>query len=248
MITYSQIESNRFGINVFRSKTNELNIEKLEQELNDNNVDLLILRIPTTTKQQHHKLLNLKYKVLHADSLVYYKHKLIKDSNMVLENNKPFNGLIFKPINNENAVVLNKIIPIIFNNYQNHYYSNPYLDRKKINEGYIEWAKSYIDNSVDKIGWLVFDSISGEICAFATCSHEQENQLCEGILYGVMPNFSGKGTYSSLIKFTKEYFAQLGYSDMIVSTQLQNYAVQKVWHRENFVLFNSWETYHLIKH
>lgn len=240
MINYSEIESKRFGINVFRAKLDYIDVVALEQEIRDSGVDVLILRLPNATKAEHSKLLTMGYQVLHADSLVYYSCSLQK-----VDIKKRCNRLIFELIDDSNISVLDSIIPIIFEGYQNHYYSNPIFDRVKINEGYVEWAKSYNCHSEGRIAWMVKDFDSGYVAAFATCSFDQDKKQCEGILYGVMPEFAGRGIYSDIIRFTQDYFKKLQYETMLVSTQLQNYAVQKVWIRDNFTLSHAFETYHI---
>jgi acyl dehydratase len=60
-----------------------------------------------------------------------------------------------------------------------------------------------------------------------------------------MPNFAGKGIYSDMIKYTQQFFKDGGYSSMWVSTQIQNYSVQKAWLNEGFFLKKSFETYHI---
>jgi hypothetical protein len=78
---------------------------------------------------------------------------------------------------------------------------------------------------------------------FATCSIE--NGEAEGVLYGVMPEASGGGVYSDIIRFTQGFMKDLGVNIMKVSTQVQNYAVQKVWSREGFFITKSLATIHI---
>ena len=56
---------------------------------------------------------------------------------------------------------------------------------------------------------------------------------------------SGGGIYGDLIRHTQADFASRGFSTMLVSTQVNNFAVQKVWAREGFHLFEAWDTYHV---
>ena len=59
-------------------------------------------------------------------------------------------------------------------------------------------------------------------------------------------NIEDRGIYSDQKKKKKNYFKNKGYQTMLVSTQLQNYAVQNVWSKSGFKLSSSWETYHII--
>lgn len=237
-LLYSKSESLRFEANIYRGKQDEVNPNALKKEIIKNNVDISILRLPTSTKNTHSSLLKMGFEVIHADSLVYYFVGLKS-----LQINDFRNDLQFELIDNTNIDVLKSIIPIIFDSYQNHYFSNPFFSPKKINEGYIEWASSYNDVQEGKVSWLI--KKNGAVAGFATCSFDKEQNECEGVLYGVMPDFSGQGIYSDIIRFTQRYFKEQGISKMWVSTQLQNYAVQKVWLREGFFLKKSFETYHI---
>ena len=243
MISFSEIESSRFGLNIYREKFISFNIEEVTEFVSENsNFDIIILRYPTNTLYEHYRLLSLPHsKVIHADSLLYYKALLSSLPISPLRNE-----LIFEEVTPENSGLLQDIIPTIFKGYQNHYFANPILDRKKILEGYIEWAISYADIADGRIAWLVRDKMTYKLSAFATCSYDDNNAECEGVLYGVMPDSSGRGIYSDLIAYSKNYFKNKGYQTMLVSTQLQNYAVQNVWSKSGFKLSSSWETYHII--
>lgn len=237
---HSKVESDRFNMNIYRYSGEKFDNQTLKKEIIRNNIDILILRVSSLTKNNHYKLSSLGFPFLHADTLVYYSVLLKKNKNISL-NNK---DLTFKTVDVSNVHELKKMIPLIFRGYKNHYYSNPAFEHKKINEGYIEWATSFKnDNSENRLAWLVLDK--GITVAFATCSYRLDTNECEGVLYGVLPQHTGKGIYSDMIRFTKNYFANKGFKKMWVSTQIQNYAVQKVWQKEGFKINKSLETYHI---
>jgi acyl dehydratase/GNAT superfamily N-acetyltransferase len=237
-LNFSPIESSRFLMNIHRASLSTFKASEIKNHIIENNVDVLILRLPSSSIATHSNLQNTGFDIIHADSLVYYKSNLEATEVNLLKNK-----LNFVQIDHLNSKKLNEIIPIIFKNYQNHYFSNPFLNKEKIIEGYIEWAKKYSGIEKGKISWLIYSE--DEIAGFATCSFNEQAKECEGVLYGVMPNFSGKGIYSDIIRFTQKYFKEQGYTKMLVSTQLQNIAVQKVWSREGFIIDHSYETYHI---
>ncbi|MEY4539982.1 MAG: hypothetical protein RLZZ306_1739 [Bacteroidota bacterium] len=238
-VLFSDVDSQRFGINVFRATLDAVDIENLKDQINSDEIDLIILRLPSATKDQHSALHQLGYQVIHADTLVYYFCTLNNEITPLR------NDLSFEVISEENKDFLNEIVPIIFKDYTNHYASNPNLDQAKTSEGYIEWAKSYLTTTnPNRISWLVKNG--NVIIGFATCSFNQEKNECEGVLYGVMPEASGKGVYTDIIRFTQSYFKDLGYKTMWVSTQIQNYSVQKAWIKESFLLKKAFDTYHII--
>lgn len=240
---YSLSESKRFKMNIYRESIefqDSICIDGIKSNLINQNVDILFLRIDTLLKYEQFRLTNLGYQIIHCDSLVYYKSTLIPKIKVPLKNK-----LKFIVVDNENCELLKEMIPLIFNNYQNHYYSNPLLDKKDILDGYVEWVISSINKDKnDEITWIVYND-SDDVVAFAKCSFNFQNSSCEGILFGVLPDYSSGGIYTDLIRFTKNYFSDLGIQTMNVSTQLQNYAVQKIWNRENFFMYKSYDTYHI---
>lgn len=239
-LIYSEVDSQRFGKRVFRKVLDEFSVEEIASQVEKDKIDLIILRLPSVTKDKHSELHKLKCQVIHADTLVYYFSALKRTEITPLRNN-----LSFELISKENSKVLDEVVPIIFKDYTSHYASNPYLDKQKISAGYIEWAKSYIAEVQEgRISWLVKQA--DEIIGFATCTFNKEKNECEGVLYGVMPQAAGKGVYTDIIRFTQGYFKDLGYATMWVSTQIQNYSVQKAWIKEEFQLKKAYDTYHLI--
>jgi ribosomal protein S18 acetylase RimI-like enzyme len=241
VFSFSKPDSNRFDINIHRANIETINQNEIYQYIYSNKVDLLILRTPVGNKPEQFLLQKVGYQVLHVDTLVYYFSALNKTTNLTLRNR-----LDFVQISDQNVNILNEIVPEIFSDYKNHYFSNPRLDKTKILEGYIEWAKSYVSNKEnDKISWVA--NLNGVCVGFATCTFNDEKKECEGILYGVLPKYSGKGIYTDLIKFTQEYFKNKDFIIMWVSTQIQNFAVQKTWLNQSFILKKAFDTYHINK-
>jgi predicted acetyltransferase len=237
--TYSQSESNRFGYTILRGQFQAINKEAIQEAALLNLADILILRLPASTKNEQHLLSAAGFPVLHCDTLVYYLCSLATVEVQALRNN-----LSFDLIDNSNADLLNELVPLIFNEYKNHYFSNPWLSKEKIMAGYLEWAKLYVhSHSSSKIAWLV--KLRGTAIGFATCSFNKDTNECEGVLYGVHPDYAGKGIYTDIIRFTQRYFKEKAFKKMWVSTQVQNYSVQKVWAKEGFVLKEAFDTFHI---
>lgn len=173
-INYSEVESKRFGANIYRATLEELKPSVIRSEIVRSNVDVAILRIPSSLENSHSKLSNISNNILHADTLVYYSADLVG-----CEVKKTKNNLIFELVNESNLPSLKTMVPLIFKDYQNHYFSNPFFDRKKILEGYIEWACSYRDFNSGRVSWLV--KKEGEMVGFATCSFDKKSKECVAV-------------------------------------------------------------------
>ena len=237
-LQYSQIESQRFGLCIHRGYFNDIEEGALQSYILNEGVDVLIFRIAAEKQYELAKLNNIALPYLVTDTLVYYRVNLdayqpneLRNQDIEFEKCQPVHGPI-----------IDRLVQEIFAGYTNHYNSNPYLPKQDILAGYQEWARSYIAaDDIGRISWLV--RRKGNPIGFATCSWQGAES--EGVLYGVISEASGGGIYGDIIRFTQNYFKMQGIRFMKVSTQVQNYAVQKVWNREGFVIDQSFLTIHV---
>jgi len=240
ILEYSVSESDRFKMRVFRGTFENIVAQEIQDFIVNNQVDLAIIRIPCDKLSQLYKLDRLGFPFLVADTLVYYYVDLSKYEPRILKNN----NLQFIKCESYHREILNNLVQAIFSSYTSHYDSNPVLPKETILEGYKEWASGYIEG-VDEgeIAWLIQQN--GKYVGFATCGYKEIIHEAEGVLFGVLPEASGAGMYSDIIRFTQGYFKEIGFSLMKVSTQIHNFAVQKVWGREGFTLKNAYNTIHI---
>jgi ribosomal protein S18 acetylase RimI-like enzyme len=239
VIPFSPIESNRFNLNIYRGQLDAIDVAALQNLITTNKADILIIRLPTKSKPSHYKLGALGFNCIHADSLVTYAVHLPSHTIPI----ETVSDLTFELITSHNYSALKQMIPVIFAGYQNHYSSNPFLEKKKITEGYLEWALSHTNNASNKISWYVIKH--GTIAGFANCSFNTAKREAQIVLNGILPEFAGQKLYTYLVRHVETHFKSAGYERLIISTQLQNYSVQKVWIREGFYLIDSHETYHI---
>lgn len=240
-LRYSTVESERFDLRVFRDGVVEhLDADRLRRELSRHEADVYIFRMPVEQQTELYRLNEIGYPFIVADTLVYYTCPLSTYAIRPPRNS----DLDFETCREADVPTLNRLTSAIFERYQNHYASNPAFDRHDVMEGYKEWVRSYVQSvGSERSAFLV--SRAGETIGFATCSFDTNAGVSEGVLYGVMPHASGGGVYSDIIRFTQDFSLKNGFSTMRVSTQIQNYAVQKVWAREGFHLTDAYITIHI---
>jgi len=236
-LNYAPIESRRFGLRIYRGVLDEINPEEILSTILKQNIDVAIISIPAERQDSLSCLQEIGIPYLIADILVYYyvdlkTHKPRESRNKDLE---------FIKCNSQHFEILNKLISEIFSGYKNHYTSNPFLSVDLI-EIYKEWARSYVTNEANgKCGCLV--KRGDRFIGFATCAFEEKES--EIILNGVIPSAASMGVYGDLIKYLQQFYKDNGYSVMKVSTQVHNYAAQKVWSREGFVMKQAFVTVHI---
>lgn len=239
--TYSKADSLRFEQNIYRVQVLDQDFESIFKKFRGMDQSMMIIRFPSDHLRSFNssKLASLPGFI--ADCLVYYRANL--DSLMVSEMQNKIN---FSVWNKNSTPQIQKLINTIFKDYHNHYFSNPDLPPELITAGYSQWMEEFAKaDSLEpaKIGWFCMSN--EEISGFATCNLYSEEKCVEGILYGVMPQFTGHGIYADLIRYTQSYFKSQGYSDFYVSTQVQNISVQRAWIKESFKPEASFLTYHL---
>lgn len=232
-LTLSEVDSDRFGYRIHRMRTSELDTRATEAALRASDCDIAIIRVPASTAGMD----RLRYPVLHADTLVYYVVDLTKHRPVDVRNGH----LEFRPATEADRPRLGALIASTFAGYTSHYHANPHLPPDKILAGYEEWAGGFLDDPDQEVS-LVLDG--DEVVAFA--AWELRGEEAEGVLYGVSPTSSGGGLYGDLIRHTQREALEAGATRMLVSTQVQNFAVQKVWAREGFHMFQAWDTYHVM--
>lgn len=232
------LESQRFGMRVYRGTLEALDGKVLRNQLLRDNVDVAIIRTPGDGQEAASQFERMGFPFLHADVLVYYDLDLTAYSPRPPRNQDLEFVLCHEGLKGELAGLVREI----FSGYRNHYNANPFLPSDKILEGFQEWAVDFgAGGAPGRCAWLV--RRDGAWVAFATCSFAGDT--CEGVLYGVRPDHAGGGLYSDLIRFTQAHFKAEGYALMKVSTQIHNIAVQKVWGREGFALSKCYHTWHL---
>jgi GNAT superfamily N-acetyltransferase len=170
------------------------------------------------------------------DTLVYYSCKLM--SHVPAE---PDAVSVRELAAGEEAAVA-AIAQKAFSGYIGHYHSDPRLERTQCDEVYIDWARRACASTGPAEGVLVA-SAGGVIIAFATMRLNSAEEG-EGVLFGVAPAAQGRGVYRALMRGGMRWCRERGCARMVVSTQITNFAVQKVWTRLGFEPSDALYTFH----
>lgn len=239
-LKFSRPDSDRFGLRVFRANAAGVDSQALFEAIVGNAADIVILRLPAGAHPELQQLGRYALHPIHADTLVYYQLPLAG-----IEPKSPHNeDLKFSEATEADAVELDALVTAAFSGYVSHYHANPRLDPPRILEGYADWASGYLtDKGHGSIAWVA--RRKGVLLAFICCRHDPETETCEVVLNGVHPDHWRGGIYTDLIRYTQEEFRGRGYRSMRISTQIWNYAVQKVWSREGFSLDQAFDTFHI---
>ncbi|MEO8839528.1 MAG: GNAT family N-acetyltransferase [Herbaspirillum sp.] len=223
---------------VVRGRVDSIDLKALAAEIIAINCDVAIVRVPSHCASRIAGLARWALPVLHADTLVHYQCDLTRLEAKPLRNG----DLIFALASEADLPQLREMIAITFRDYASHYQANPLFGAEKILAGYQQWAENHLTDP-DCDLWTA--RRGSRLVAFAACRNDLHRGESEGILYGVSPQAAGGGLYGDLIRYTQAEAKSRGLSVMKVSTQVGNFAVQKVWAREGFYLFEALDTFHI---
>jgi len=240
MLSPSAVESARFGFKVYRCKQQTFDAKAFIKAVHAARADLVVLRLPTGEREALERLRRAGLPALVADTLVYYTLDYEKHDPRPLRNE----DLRFEVMTEAHRELLEGAVEEIFPAYRNHYDVSPYISRDGFMEGYKEWAMGHAEGcDPGKIAWVVHRG--EQFVGFCNCSHDVEAGVSEMVLFGVAPGASGGGVYGDMIRFTSRYYKDQGYQKIRASTQVENFAVQKVWAREGFLMDEALMTIHV---
>ncbi len=174
---------------------------------------------------------------LFMDTQIYYVRDLAKESISC-----DSEQLKIRPVLQKETTKVMEIASESFKGYMGHYHSDPRLDKTKCDETYVSWAeRSCLSReAADEV--LVAEK-NEDLVGFATLRMNSPSEG-EGVLFAVSPRAQKAGVYGCLISAGIEWCRMRGVSSMIVSTQITNFAVQKVWIRQGFEPFKALYTFH----
>ncbi len=232
---FSQIDSDRFGIRVARAQVVPDNLPRVLDFCSAEKIDLLIARCSTSDLPAAHDM--EMHGFLLTDTLIYYRFDLLKRA--IPEDQ---GELSVRKLQVEDTEQVRRVAIEAFKGYLGHYHADPRLDRGKCDETYASWAeRSCIPKTcADEV--LVAEC-SGGVAGFATLRLNSPHEV-EGLLFAVAPEWQRHGVCGSLMIQSLEWTAAQGAQSMIISTQVTNISMQKVWCRVGFEPSHSYYTLH----
>jgi GNAT superfamily N-acetyltransferase len=232
---FSEVDSERFGIRVSRANVVAENLPQVLNFCATERIDLLIARCTTTELGTAQKMEGLGFLLM--DTLVYYGFDLVRRA--IPDDSPRVHLRKFLP---GDEAEVERVAAAAFQGYYGHYHADPSLDRGKCDEGYIAWAVRSCTLKQVATEVLVAERDS-KIVGFATLRLNNPKEG-EGVLFGVAPEAQGLGIYHSFMVSGMQWCKEQQVKRMIVSTQVTNVAVQKVWCRVGFEPDYSSYTFH----
>ncbi len=235
IIAFSEIDSERFGIRVARAQVEGKNLPQIVDFCVAEQIKLLIARCATKELCTVQEMESRGFLLM--DTLVYYSFDLTK---RVIPDEAPRAQVRkFAP---DDAAQVENVAAAAFEGYYGHYHADPRLDQRKCDEGYVSWAVRSCTSKQVATEVLVAE-IDKKIVGFLTLRLNSPKEM-EGLLFGVAPEVRGIGVGRSLMVSGLELCKMQQATRMLISTQVTNVAVQKVWCRIGFEPSHSYYTLH----
>jgi ribosomal protein S18 acetylase RimI-like enzyme len=234
-VAFSEIDSERFGVRVARARVRGKSLSQIIDFCVAEQIKLLIARCASKELRTVQEMGSRGFLLM--DTLVYYSFDLTKrtipdDATKVR---------VRKFVRGDTAQV-ETVAAAAFKGYYGHYHADPRLDRRKCDEGYVSWAVRSCTSKRVATEVLVAE-IDKKIVGFLTLRLNSPKEM-EGLLIGVAPEAQGIGVGRSLMVNGLELCKKRHVKRMLISTQVTNVAVQKVWCRVGFEPAHSYYTLH----
>lgn len=235
-VSLSPLDEERFGMKSAKAmQMHAGDIPGVMRFCEENGVEFLIARCRTDNLKAAQEM--EKQGFLLMDTLLYFSRDLTKRT---IPDEDP--EYIFRAVRPGEEQEVMAVAAEAFRGYLGHYHADPLLDKVKCDEVYTDWAyRSCVTSQV--ADYVVVAEGEGRIVGFGTMRRNSPEEG-EGLLFGVLPSFRGKGIYRSIITNCLKWSRESGFERMIISTQVTNLASRKVWVRHGFEPDRSYYTFH----
>jgi GNAT superfamily N-acetyltransferase len=243
--TFSPLESERFGVRAARASITADSLPRVLDFCAAEKINFLIARCATGDPAAVQSI--EMHGFLLMDTLVYYGFDLSKPDQSKFDQSKKAilddaRGFLVRPFRAEDANQVRIIAAAAFRDYKGHYHADPRLERHLCDEAYISWAERSITEKAAADEVLVAEQ-GGNLAGFITLRRNSSHEI-EGPLFAVAPEHQKRGVGRALMIHSLAWSHSQGAQRMVISTQVTNVAVQKVWSRLGFAPSHSYYTFH----
>ncbi|MBM1172025.1 GNAT family N-acetyltransferase [Microvirga arabica] len=239
----NDLETRRFGVTCAQidGQAAELpNLVEVNQAARAQRVAMISTRVDVGALDRVHALEADGYRLM--DTLVYYGRSL-----RGLSKSRPLPaGITLRLATPEDAPAVERIARSAFRGYFGHYHADPRLDSAAADAAYVQWAGSSVART-DLTTPVLLAVTSNDIVGFVTLRLNTHDEG-EAVLAAINPDCQGTGLYGHLFEQALWLCADCGAERMITSTQINNYATQRVWarlglmHQRSVYTFHKWLT------
>lgn len=244
IIEESSVESQRFGMSIGRLLVpfdSSITDGEIATQCSESAFKLIFVRAHSSRNLLAESLSSIPtHRTLHADSLLYFGLPLRALNSEPLSIPAVTSMGALKESEHHSFL---ELVRETFASYLNHYSANSLLSKHSALEGYVEWASTLLNNTQGHI--FVARNDKEQLLSFIAI--QRDGQISEIILNGTSPSAQGLGIYATLLSFVRSELFNLGFNELVTSTQSSNSNVIKVWIKSGFNFFAAINTFHVIK-
>jgi GNAT superfamily N-acetyltransferase len=233
--TFSPLDSERFGVRAARAHVVSETLPQVLDFCAAGKIDLLIARCATSDLAAAQNM--EAHSFLLMDTLVYYRFDLDKKAIP-----KDAGEFLVRRLQPDDKDRIRALASAAFRGYTGHYHADLRLDRHKCDETYASWAERSVTLKTAADEVLVAEH-DGILAGFATLRLNSPEEG-EGLLYGVAPAYQRRGVCPALMIQSLRWCRSQHAQRMVISTQVTNVSMQKVWCRVGFEPSHSYYTFH----
>jgi len=236
VVSLSDIDTERWGVtSAWARNVSTASLPEVMSFCMENGVTLLMVRCSTSDLATAQAMEAQGFLLM--DTLVYFDRPL-----QGADVSDPNRKVTIRPATPNDTDAVREVAAASFAGYFGHYHADPRLDRELCDAVYTSWAhRSCLDRAV--VDAVFVAELEGQVVGFATVRLSGTEE-CEWVLSGVLPTARRQGIYRSFLLTVMEWGIQHGAKRMVLNTQVNNTAVQKVWVREGYEPRNSYYTFH----
>lgn len=236
ILELNALETARFGIVAAKVIDSKASVAAIDAEAKSKGVQMLTIRIDVGDLPRVHALESAGFQLM--DTLVYYSRHLKE----LPPDRQLSDGVTLRLAVPEDAMAVANIAKAGFEGYFGHYHADPRLDRSASDAAYVEWAETSTKR-VSSAAPVLLANVAGTVAGFITLRRNSDLEF-EIVLSAVDPNHQSKGLYSALFSKSLSISRDAGADRCTTSTQVNNYAVQRVWSRLGFFPSQGYYTFH----
>jgi len=232
----SALDEERFGIRTAKARGVTVNnLSTIMEYCLAQRVSFLIARCLVSELRAAQAMEREGFRLM--DTLIYCKRDLLKKP--IPQDNEQ---VLIRPFKTGEEEAIKLVAAETFRGYIGHYHADDRLNQEKCDEVYTSWAyRSCLSREVAE-EVLVADR-DGTIVGFFTLRLNSPEEG-EAVVGGVLPSARKLGIYKSFMIQGMNWILSKGAVRMVVSTQITNTAVQKVWARLGFEPSHAYYTFH----
>lgn len=235
-VELNALETTRFGIVAAKVVDSTASPEAIAAAAHAKGVKMLTVRVDVGELSRVHAFEAAGYQLM--DTLVYYSRGLAELPSA----RQLANGVTLRQATPEDAASVASLAREAFAGYMGHYHADPRLNDAAADAAYVEWAEMSTSR-VSPDAPVLLAEIARTVAGFLTLRRNSPDEM-EIVLNAVGPENQGKGLYTALVAASLSLSREAGADRIVTSTQINNYAVQRVWARLGFFHFRSCYTLH----